>query len=71
MIGDDFVVKSKVKIHLVEKEGSYLFSSDGFLDGAKNHPLHKAMVNHDQQGVETGGDGEVDDKVTGDLLEWA
>ena len=53
----------------MEKEGGYPFSSDGFLSGAENYPLCKAMVNHDQQRIETRGKGKVSDQVAGDLLE--
>ena len=68
-IRDDFVIEPKMKVDFVEKEGSYPFGSDGFLCGAENHPLCKAMVNHNQQGIETRGDREVSDEVTRDLLE--
>ena len=53
----------------MEKEGGSPFSSDGFLCGAENYPLCKAMVDHNQQGIETRGSREVSDEVTGDLLE--
>ena len=70
-IRDDFVVKSEAKVNFVEKEGSYPLSSNGFLSGAKNYPLHKAMVDHDQQRIKTRGSGKVGDKVTRDLLKGA
>ena len=69
MIRDDFLVKPKVEVDLVEKEGSYSLSGDGFLDGAENYPLCKAMVNHNQQRVKARGDRKVSDEVTRDLLE--
>ena len=53
----------------MEKESSYPFGSDHFLDGAENYLLHKAMVNHDQQRIKTREGREVGDKVTRDLLE--
>ena len=53
----------------MKKESGYPFSSDGLFSGAENYPLHKAMVDHDQQGVETGGGRKVHDQVTRDLLE--
>ena len=68
-IGDDFVVESKTEVYFVKEKGGYLFSSDGFLCGVENYPLHKAMVDHDQQRVKTRGGGEVGDEVTRDLLE--
>ena len=55
----------------MEEKGGYPFSGDRFLSGAENYPLHKAMVNHDQQGITARGSREVGDQVTGDLLEWA
>ena len=58
-----------MEAYFVKEKGSYPFGSDGFLSGAENYLLHKAMVNHDQQGIEARGDREVGDKITGDLLE--
>ena len=58
-----------MSIDFVEEKGSYSFSGDGFLSGAENYPLSKAMVNHNQQGVKAKGHREVSDEVTGDLLE--
>ena len=55
----------------MEKECSNAFRSVVFLSGTENHPLSKPMVDHDQKGIETGGRGEVGDKVAGDLLEGA
>ena len=55
----------------MEKEGGYSLSSDCFLCGAENYPLHKAMVDHGQQRVKARGDGKVSDEVTRDLLEGA
>ena len=53
-----------------EKSG-YLLSGDRFLCGAENYPLHKAMVDHDQQRVKARGSGEIGDEVVRDLLEGA
>ena len=50
-IRDDLVVQPKPEIDFGEKEGCYPFSSDGFLGGAENYPLCKAMVNHNQERV--------------------
>ena len=55
----------------MKKECGDPFGSDCFLGRAENYPLCKAMVDHDQQGIETRGGGEVGDKVAGDLLEGA
>ena len=55
----------------MEKEGCNSFCSDGFLHGAKNHPLNKPMVDHDQKRVKAIKMWKICDKVTGDLLEWA
>ena len=70
-VGDDFVIEAKAKVYFVEKQRHNAFGSDVFLCGAENYPLHKPMVDHDQKGIEAGGDREVSDKVTGDLLEGA
>ena len=62
-VRDDFVKKSKTKEDFVEKEGGDSFSSDGFLGRAKNYPLSKPMVYHDQERIEARGDREVRDKI--------
>ena len=53
----------------MEKEGSYPFCGDGFLSGAENYLLCKAMADNDQQRIKAGGDREVSDKITKNLLE--
>ena len=70
-VRDDFVVKAEAKVYFVEKECGDAFGSDVFLRGTDNHPLSKPVVDHDQKRIEAGGEGEVGDKVTGDLLEGA
>ena len=70
-IRDYFVKKSKAKEDFVEKERGDPLSSDGFLGRAKNHPLSKPVVYHDQERVKARGDREVGDEATGDLLEGA
>ena len=70
-IRDDFIKKSKTKEDFVEEEGSDPLGGDGFLGRAKNDPLSKPMVDHDQERIEARGDREVRDKVTRDLLEGA
>ena len=52
----------------MEEKGGYPFSGDHFLSGAENYPLHKAMVNHDQQRIKASRKGKVSDKVARDLL---
>ena len=55
----------------MKKEGGDSFGGDGFLGRAKNHPLSKSMVYHDQERIEVRGNGEIRDKIAGDLLERA
>ena len=55
----------------MEKEGGDSLGSDRFLGRAKDHPLSKPMVDHDQERVKARGDREVGDEITGDLLEGA
>ena len=71
MIGDDFVEKSKAKEDFVEKEGGDSFGSNGFLGRAKNYPLSKPMVDHDQKRIKARGSREICDKIAGDLLKRA
>ena len=70
-VGDNFVIKAKAEVHFVEKERSNAFHGDVLLCGTENHPLSKAMVDHDQKGIKTGRRGEVGDKIARDLLERA
>ena len=53
----------------MEKEGGDSFGSDRCLSRAKNHPLSKPMVYHDQERIKARGDREIRDKIAGDLLE--
>ena len=71
MIRDDFVIKSKVEVNFVEKEGGYPFGGDGFLGEAENYPLCKAMVNHNQQRIKARRNREIGGEVVQDLLEGA
>ena len=70
-IRDDFIKKSKTKENFVEEEGGDSLGGDGFLGRAENYPLSKPMVYHDQERIKTQGDGEVGDKIAGNLLERA
>ena len=47
----------------MEKEGSDPLGGNGFLGRAKNYPLSKPMVYHDQERIKAGGQGEIRDKV--------
>ena len=38
--------------------------------GSEDHPLHKAMVNHNHQGIMASGWGKISNEVNGELLEW-
>jgi len=68
-IRDNPVVESVAEEDFVEEKGGDSFSGDGFLSGAENYPLSKAMVYHDQERIKAGGGGEVGDQIAGDLLE--
>ena len=70
-VRDDFIKKSEAKEDFVEKEGCDSFGGDGFLGRAKNYPLSKPMVYHDHKGIEARRNGEVGDKVAGNLLKRA
>ena len=50
-IRDDLVIEPEMEIDLVEKKGGNPFCGDHFLGGAKNYPLCKPVVNHDQERV--------------------
>ena len=45
-------------------------SIDVFGAGSEDYPLHKAVVDHDHQGIMAGGQGEISDGVNGELPEW-
>ena len=70
-IRDDFVKKSETEEDFVEKEGGDSFGGDRFLGRAKNHPLSKPMIDHDQERVKARGDREIGDEIAGNLLEGA
>ena len=58
---DYFVIEAKVEKDLVKEKGCNTFHSNSFLHGAKNHPLSKPMVNHDQKGIEAVRRWEIND----------
>ena len=68
-IRDDFIKKSKTEEDFVEKEGGDSLGGDRFFSRAKNHPLSKPMVYHDQERVKARGDREIGNEITGNLLE--
>ena len=70
-IRDNFVKKSETKEDFVEKKGGDSLGGDRFLSRAKNHPFSKPMIDHDQERVKARGDGEICNKIAGDLLEGA
>ena len=70
-IRDDFVKQPEAEEDFVEKEGCDPFGGDGFLSRAKNYPLCKPMVYHDQERIKAHGDRKVCDKIARDLLERA
>ena len=41
-----------------------------FGTGSKDYPLHKAVVDHNHQGIMAGRRGEIGDEVNGELPEW-
>ena len=45
-------------------------SIDVFGAGSKDYPLHKAVVDHNHQGVMAGRGGEIGDEVNRELPEW-
>ena len=55
----------------MEEKGSNSFGNDGFLGRAKNYPLGKPMIYHDQERIEAQGQGKICDEIAGDLLEGA
>ena len=48
---------------MFEKEGGDTGGVNSFGTRDENHPLHKSMVNHDQNGVKTRGNWEIYDYV--------
>ena len=70
-VRDDFVKKSKTEENFMEEKGSNSFGNDGFLGRAKNYPLGKPMIYHDQERIEAQEQGKICDEIAGDLLEGA
>ena len=70
-VRDDFVKKSETEEDLVEEKESNSLGGDGFFCRAKNYPLSKSMIYHDQERIEASRKGKISDEITGDLLERA
>jgi len=64
-------METKACKDVFEKEGSDAGSVNSFKTRDENHPLHKPMVDHDQNRVKTRGERKIHDHVTRDLLEQA
>ena len=54
----------------MKKEGCDSLGSSRFLSRAENYPLCKAVVDHDQERVKTGGRGKIRDEIARQLLKW-
>ena len=55
----------------IEKEKlGYASSIDVFETGSKDYPLHKAMVDHNHQGIMARGQGKINDEIYRELPEW-
>ena len=67
-VRDDFVEQSKAEEDFVEEKGHDSFGGDGLLRRAKNHPLSKPMVDHNQKGIYARRKGKIHDKIAVDLL---
>ena len=61
--------RQRIRDDFVEEKRSDSLSGDGFLGWAKDYPLSKAMVDHDQERIEARRKGEIGDEITGNLLE--
>ena len=70
MIRDKGVMKAKVFEYVVKKELSDPGCINGFATRSKNYPLSKAVVDHNQNRIESRGRREVGDEVDRELFEW-
>ena len=64
-------MEAETEEYMFEKELGDSFGVNGFVTRSENDPLQKAVVNHDQQGIETGRGRQTGDKVDRELLKWA
>jgi hypothetical protein len=53
MIRDDLIIESKSSINVLEEKFGYSFRGDSFQAWSNNCSLHKAMVYHDHDRIET------------------
>ena len=56
-------MEAETEEYVFKKEFGDSFGVDGFVTRSENDPLRKAMVDHDQQGIEAGGRREAGNKV--------
>ena len=64
-------MEAETEENVFEKEFGNSFGVDGFVTRSENNPLRKAMVDHDQQGIETSGGRQTSNKVNRKLLKRA
>jgi hypothetical protein len=63
MIRDDLIIESESSIDVLEEEFGYSFQGNCFQTWDNNYPLHKAMVYHDHDRVETPRWRKVSDEI--------
>ena len=54
----------------MKEKGCDPFSGSHFLGRTENYPLRKAVVDHNQERIKTGGRCEIRDEIARQLLEW-
>ena len=69
-IRDKGVMETKTFEYVVKKGLGDPGCTNGFATRSKNYPLSKAMVDHDQDRIESRGRRKVGDEVDRELLEW-
>ena len=69
-VRDKGIVKTKVFKDMGKKKLGNASSINVFGTGSEDYPLHKAVVDHDHQGIMAGGWGKISDEVNEELLEW-
>ena len=68
-IGDYSFVEAEAREDVLEKDLGDVRRGGGFVARAENYPLRKTVVYHDQNRIVAVGEGEICDKIHGDLLE--
>ena len=63
------VVETEMGEYMMEEDFGDVHSGASFVARAEIYPFQKTMVYHDQNRIITVGEGEVGDKIHGDLLE--